>query len=368
MKVSVDIFKREILEITSEKFENSKIASIFNEILYGALKNGGSDIHLEPFLNCFRIRYRVDGKLEERAKIDKVDGVALVSKLKLLSELDIGEKRFPQDGKFRGRYENRNVDFRVSTMPTLNGEKCVVRILKELNEELYLENLGFSEENYNLLIKNIGKKSGMIIVTGPTGSGKTTTLYSILNSLNSEEVNILTIEDPIEYEIDGINQVQCKMEIGLSFSKILRGFLRQDPDIIFIGEIRDKETAEIAIRASLTGHLVLTSLHTKDSISAVGRLKDLGVEPYMIAQGVTFIQSQRLVRKMENGKYRGRVVIEEVLEIDDKVQEYILNNFSEKEIKDRLKQKGMVFLYERGMKKVEEGITTEEEILKECSL
>ncbi|MEF9933577.1 MAG: GspE/PulE family protein [Cetobacterium sp.] len=362
------LFEREVTEIREGVFENSNIISQFNDMILSALKKNSSDIHIEPFRDSYRIRFRVDGILEIVKSIDKKIGIALVSRIKILSEIDIGEKRFPQDGRFKGKYLETEIDFRVSTIPVIYGEKCVVRILDKFIEKKSLKDLGFSDRNYEILLKNIKKRSGMIIITGPTGSGKTTTLYSIINELNKEGVNILSIEDPIEYQIEGINQVQCKSEIGLNFSQVLRGFLRQDPDIILIGEIRDVETAEIALRASLTGHLVLTTLHTKDAISSIERLINFGIDRYMIAAGVTLIQSQRLVRKFDGKEFKGRIAVEETLEIDSDIKEMILKESSSFEIEEKALEKGMISLIENGKIKVKDGVTSMSEIIRECSL
>lgn len=373
-------FQREIFEIKeSENYFKEESSCFFNELVLYALKNRVSDIHIEYLDSEMRIRARVDGVLSLYRKIDKNFGQKLLIKIKILSELDIGEKRLPQDGRFKGKFLDEKIDFRVSFIPTLFGEKCVIRILKNDLEELDLDKLGFSLESKMGLKKALMKRNGFILICGPTGSGKTTTLYTLINELNSEELNIVTIEDPIEYQLSGVNQIQCKNEIGLTFEKILRSVLRQDPDVILIGEIRDRETAEIALRASLTGHLVLSTLHTRDSISSIDRLLSFGIDAYTVASGVTLIQSQRLVRKICkycfgkgcekcNNGFFGREVIEEILYLDDEIREKIIKGFSKTEIWSYLKEKGFKTLIENGKEKVKKGITTENEILKECDL
>lgn len=373
-------FQREIFEIKErENYFKEESSSFFNGLVLYALKNRVSDIHIEYSDIDVRIRVRIDGVLFLYKKIDKNFGQKILTKIKILSELDIGEKRLPQDGRFKGKFLDEKIDFRVSFIPTLFGEKCVIRILKNNLEELDLDKLGFSLESKMRLKKALMKRNGFILICGPTGSGKTTTLYTLINELNSEELNIITIEDPIEYQLLGVNQVQCKNEIGLTFEKILRSVLRQDPDVILIGEIRDRETAEIALRASLTGHLVLSTLHTRDSISSIDRLLSFGIDAYTVASGVTLIQSQRLVRKICrfcfgkgcencNNGFLGREVIEEILYLDDEIREKIIKGFSKVEIWNYLKEKGFKTLIENGKEKVKKGITTESEILKECDI
>ncbi|MGX6590968.1 GspE/PulE family protein [Cetobacterium ceti] len=356
-------FEKEVADIS--KKSTSKVEELFNNLINYGYENEISDIHIEPYLEEYRIRMRKDGELIEYQKISKKLAFALIGRIKVLTELDIGEKRFPQDGRFKGTIDDQLIDFRVSTVPFLRGERCVIRILNQ-NKKFNLDNLGFSLETYEKIYRCINKKNGLIIITGPTGSGKTTTLYSILNYLNNGDKNILTIEDPVEYEIEGISQSQCKMEIGLDYQKLLRGFLRQDPDVIFIGEIRDKETGEIALRSALTGHLVLTTLHTKNCISALERLKDLGLDMFLLINGISLIQSQRLVKKKDKNGYKGRIAIEETLEFTDCLREYILEEGNLKYIKEKLDHIEFRSLYERGMEKVKNGETTLSEILKEC--
>lgn len=372
-------FKREIFQIKNTNEYKEILLENLNEILRISILKNASDIHLESYEKSFRIRIRVDGKLYIFKELDKNIGLKLISKIKILSELDIGEKRLPQDGRFKGEYNNEKIDYRVSIVPTLYGEKCVIRILRNNINDLDLESLGFSQENLNHLYDAIKKKSGLILCVGPTGSGKTTTLYSILNYLNKEDLNIVTIEDPIEYQLEGVNQIQYKKEIGLTFTEILKRVLRQDPDIILIGEIRDMETAEIALTASLTGHLVLTTLHTRDSISTVDRLLGFGIEPYIISSGLTLIQSQRLVRKICTickGKgcidcfkgFNGREAVEELIVVDEIIKGYILENRGTEKIRKYLVENNFIFLSENGAKKVKKGVTTEDEFIKECLL
>ena len=267
-------------------------------ILLEAIKFSASDIHIESLTEQVRIRYRLNGLLKEVARFDKNFLPAIISKLKILSGLDIVEKRKAQDGRFSFLYKEREIDFRTSIIPTMNGEKAVIRILDKFNYNFTLQDLYLTEENKKTFLRAINQNSGIILVNGPTGSGKSSTLYSILKYKNSDEVNISTVEDPIEYQIDAINQIQCKDDIGLNFATILRSLLRQDPDILMIGEIRDKDTAEIAVKASLTGHLVFSTLHSNESLGCINRLINLGVNDYLLSLVLTMIVSQRLVRKL----------------------------------------------------------------------
>ena len=267
-------------------------------ILLEAIKFSASDIHIESLTEQVRIRYRLNGLLKEVARFDKNFLPAIISKLKILSGLDIVEKRKAQDGRFSFLYKEREIDFRTSIIPTMNGEKAVIRILDKFNYNFTLQDLYLTVENKKTFLRAINQNSGIILVNGPTGSGKSSTLYSILKYKNSDEGNISTVEDPIEYQIDGINQIQCKDDIGLNFATILRSLLRQDPDILMIGEIRDKDTAEIAVKASLTGHLVFSTLHSNDSLGCINRLINLGVNDYLLSLVLTMIVSQRLVRKL----------------------------------------------------------------------
>ena len=292
--------KNSYIEDIEELFIRENVSSnkgIFS-ILLEAIKFSASDIHIEALTDKIRIRYRINGILKEVAKIDKSFLSSIVSKLKILSSLDIVEKRKPQDGRFSLKYKGREIDFRTSIMPTMNGEKIVIRILDKFNYNFTLEDLYLSEENKKIFYKAINQNNGIILVNGPTGSGKSSTLYSILKYKNREEVNISTVEDPIEYQIEGINQVQCRNEIDLGFATILRALLRQDPDILMVGEIRDRETAEIVVKASLTGHLVFSTLHSNDSLGCINRLVNLGIDSYLLSLVLQMVVSQRLVRKL----------------------------------------------------------------------
>lgn len=371
-------FRREIFEVKDFiKNNDERVGEFFNNLILYSLNNRVSDIHIEHLSSEIKVRVRIDGVLNTYKEVNKEFGIKLLTKIKILSELDIGEKRLPQDGRFKGRYREKDIDFRVSFIPTIYGEKCVIRILKDDLENLRLDRLGFSEKNIKILKNTIKRKMGFIIFCGPTGSGKTTALYTLINEMDKDKLNIVTIEDPIEYQLNGINQIQCKNDIGLDFKKILRSVLRQDPDVILVGEIRDRETAEIALMASLTGHLVLTTLHTRDSVSAIDRLLGFDVDPYIIGSAVTLIQSQRLVRRVckncfgkgcdlcING-FKGREAIEELVIVDDVISGYIKKGVDISVIRSYLKENGNLTLLDVGYKKVKEGITTEDEILREC--
>lgn len=373
-------FKRETLNIKSGElnFSTTNIDEYLNSLIYFSIIKNASDIHIETKESVIRVRVRVDGVLKDLNELNKSFGIKIIAKIKLLSELDIGEKRVPQDGRFKGDYEGIKIDFRVSILPTLFGERCVIRILKNEISSLKIENLGFTEENLTTLKNILNKRNGFLVFCGPTGSGKTTSLYTLVNYLSSEDRNIITIEDPIEYQLEEINQVQCKNEVGLNFSSVLRSVLRQDPDIILIGEIRDKETAEIALLASLTGHLVITTLHTKDSISAIDRFLNFGVDRFVLANSLSGIISQRLVRKicknclgkgceMCNDGFKGREAIEEAIFFTREMRDIVLNGDG-KALESYLKTTGFKDMLQNGKNKVEKGLTTEEEIIRECSI
>lgn len=371
------------------------IINLFNE----ALKKRASDIHIEAFEDYGKIRFRIDGVLFEYMRLRRENYEKLITKIKLSAKVDIAEKRRPQDANLKIS-EFPDIDFRLSTINTVNGEKLVLRILS-INEFKKTNNLlGFSKDSIEKIEQTLNKKSGMIIFSGPTGSGKTTSLYSLLNKLNTGYENIITVEDPVEYKIEGINQVPVNPKIGLTFDTALRSILRQDPDIIMIGEIRDKETAEIAIRAAITGHLVLTTVHTKDAISSIVRLKDLGVEDYLINASISLLASQRLVRKLcdckrkdtltdeeyefiknyknidrnqvifrpngcekcKNG-YHGREAIEEVLVIDKDLRD-ILRSQNTEEIKEKLKKDNFKSMLATGLDKVIDGVTSFDEVVR----
>lgn len=375
------------------------IDSFIENMIKDALDKRASDIHIEAFDDYGKIRFRIDGLLYEYLRLKRNNYEKLITKIKLLAKIDIAEKRRPQDANLK--LENfKDIDLRLSTINTINGEKLVLRILS-INE-FYKNNnlLGFSKDSIEKIENVLNKKSGMIIFSGPTGSGKTTSLYSLINKLNTGYENIITVEDPVEYKIEGINQVPINPKIGLTFDTALRSILRQDPDIIMVGEIRDKETAEIAIRAAITGHLVLTTLHTKDALSSIVRLKDLGIENYLINSSISLLASQRLVRKLCDCKkedtltdeeyqfmkryknidrdqliYRpsgcnkcktgflGREAIEEVLVIDEEIRN-TLKNQNPKEIKEKLEKDNFKSILEIGLDKVIEGITSFEEVIR----
>ena len=390
--------KNSYIEDIEELFIRENVSSnkgIFS-ILLEAIKFSASDIHIEALTDKIRIRYRINGILKEVAEIDKSFLSSIVSKLKILSSLDIVEKRKPQDGRFSLKYKGREIDFRTSIMPTMNGEKIVIRILDKFNYNFTLEDLYLSEQNKRIFYKAINQNNGIILVNGPTGSGKSSTLYSILKHKNREEVNISTVEDPIEYQIEGINQVQCRNEIGLGFATILRALLRQDPDILMVGEIRDKETAEIVVKASLTGHLVFSTLHSNDSLGCINRLVNLGIDSYLLSLVLQMVVSQRLVRKLcphckkEDKNYKeklkslnlseekyknvkfytpdgcekcmgtgyiGRIPVFEIIYFDDILKDMLAQK---KEIKQNFKT-----LLNDAMDKAKEGLTSLDEIMRQ---
>ncbi len=380
------------------------IIKIVNGILIKAIKLGASDIHFEPYEKAFRVRYRLDGVLRREMALPIKIKNAIVSRLKIMAKLDIAEKRLPQDGRIKMRFgKGREMDFRVSVVPILFGEKVVLRLLDKSSLQLDLTKLGFEQSSLEDLQKAVHKPVGMILATGPTGSGKTTTLYSVLSELNRESENIMTAEDPVEYNFAGINQVQMHDDIGLTFASSLRSFLRQDPDIIMVGEIRDFETAQIAIQAALTGHLVLSTVHTNDAPGTVTRLIDMGIEPFLISSSVILILAQRLIRKICSecreqirvhpqllidlgvppdeaknfnvfkGKgcalcsgtgYKGRVGLYEVMPMKEEVKELVLSRGSASEIKKEAIRLGMKTLRQSGIHKVKEGLTTIEEVVR----
>jgi type IV pilus assembly protein PilB len=385
--------------IEEVEVNEAPVIQLVNLIISEAIKSGASDIHIEPYEKILRLRYRIDGHLQEMTPPPKQFQNAIISRIKILSELDIAEKRLPQDGRFRVKYNNRAIDFRVATCPTIYGEKVVIRILDQGNLMLNLTDLGFEQHVLDKFEREIRKPWGMILVTGPTGSGKSTTLYSALSTINDARKNIQTIEDPVEYNLMGINQVHARPDIGLTFSAALRSFLRQDPDIIMIGEIRDLDTAEIAIKAALTGHLVLSTLHTNDAPSSIQRIINMGVEPFLVTASVNMIQAQRLVRRIctnckieyrpsdellqaleslppdvvfRKGEgcdrcrqtgFKGRVGLYEVMTVSDKMRDKIINGISTTALKKMAIEEGMESLRMAGLRKVGEGVTTVEEVL-----
>ncbi|HMK43045.1 MAG TPA: type IV-A pilus assembly ATPase PilB [Dissulfurispiraceae bacterium] len=383
---------------------DAPIVKLVNGILMNAITAGASDIHVEPAAEMVRVRYRVDGVLQAVLKLPSKIKNAITSRIKILAHLDISERRLPQDGRIKLKFgDGREIDFRVSTFPSLFGEKVVLRILDKGNLQLDLAKLGFEERALQDFMDAIEKPFGMILVTGPTGSGKTTTLYSALQLLNKPGVNIMTAEDPIEYNFFGINQGQVKDDIGLSFAACLRSFLRQDPDIIMVGEIRDFETAEISVKAALTGHLVLSTLHTNDAPSTITRLINMGIEPFLVSSSVILIAAQRLARKIcpscrteqkvsesalmklgfpaenissvkcfagtgcpncNNTGYKGRLALYEVMAITDPLRELILQGAPALELKREAMKFGMLTLRQSAMLKVMSGVTTVEELMR----
>lgn len=390
------------IELSNALVDSQKapIVQLVDIILAQALKRRASDIHIEPEVDCLRIRYRVDGSLHDVLKVPKVNQNAILARLKIISNLDITENRIPQDGRFKVKTEGREIDFRVSSLPTAFGQKFVLRALDKANLSIGLDKLGFSEQPAANFKKAVLKPFGMMLVTGPTGSGKSTTLYSVLNQLNTLDRNIITIEDPVEYQVEGITQMQVKPEIGLDFASGLRSILRQSPDVIMIGEIRDAETADIAIKAALTGQLVLSTLHTNDAISSITRLIDMGVEPFLVASSVIMLCAQRLARKIclkcrkpvevsedflkkigfnakavfytaggckycNNTGFYGRIAVLETVLIDDNIREMIIRRKSMDEIKAyAVKELGMKTLRDDAFLKVREEQTTLDEAIR----
>ncbi len=399
------------VDALEEESEEAPVVRLVNLILTDAIKRGASDIHIEPYEKDYRVRYRIDGVLYEMMRPPIKLKEAITSRIKIMSKLDIAEKRLPQDGRIKIKTriggKLKDLDFRVSVCPTIFGEKIVLRLLDKDNLMLDLTKLGFEPESLERFERAILKPYGMVLVTGPTGSGKTNTLYSALSRINTPEVNIMTAEDPVEFNLHGINQVQMKEQIGLNFAAALRSFLRQDPNIILVGEIRDFETAEVAIKAALTGHLVLSTLHTNDAPSTVTRLMNMGIEPFLVATSVHLVVAQRLVRRIctkckvplelprkslikigfsredaqtvklfkgkgcdtcSNTGYKGRVALFEVMEIDDEIREMILAGATALELRKAARDKGMITLRESGLIKIKAGITTVEEVVRETVL
>ena len=383
--------------------EDAPVVKLVNLILTDAIKKGASDIHIEPYEKSFRVRYRVDGMLYDVMQPPTRLKAAITSRIKIMAQLDIAERRLPQDGRIKIKMATKEMDYRVSTLPTLFGEKVVMRLLDKGNLQLDMTKLGFSPETLTDFETGLLMPFGMVLVTGPTGSGKTTTLYSALNRLNTVDTNIMTAEDPVEFNLPGINQVQTKAEIGLTFAAALRSFLRQDPDVIMVGEIRDYETAEIAVKAALTGHLVLSTLHTNDAPGTISRLLNMGVEPFLVSASCNVIVAQRLARRVcqgckeivavppqammsvgfspEDAKsfkptkgkgcqtcsdtgYKGRVALYEVMLIKDNIKEAILQGASSIELRELGRKNGMLTLREAGLQKIRENMTTVEEVLR----
>ncbi len=407
LEIGADEEDEDLME--SYSYSDAPIIKLVNGILIKAVRDGVSDIHIEPYEKNFHIRYRLDGSLYKSMNLPLSIKNALVSRIKILANLDITERRIPQDGRIKMRLgRNKAVDFRVSTLPTLFGESIVLRILDQSSLNVDLTKLGFDQKTYETIKRCLYRAQGLLLVTGPTGSGKTVTLYSALNALNQEDTKILTAEDPVEFNFKGINQVNVHQEIGMTFAAALRAFLRQDPDIIMVGEIRDMETAEIAIKAAMTGHLVFSTLHTNDSAATIARLVDIGVPSYMVASSVTMVLSQRLGRRLcanckkkvghhteqelvaagftpeeipdleiygpngcpvcKGGGYKGRVGFFELMEVTDEVAKAISAEVPEDILRKTAINEGMVPLREAALQKVREGITSVEEILKRTVL
>lgn len=386
-----------------ESSEEGPVIKLVNLMLVQAIKDRASDIHIEPFEKQLRLRYRVDGVLYDSTAPPKGLQSAIASRIKIMSNLDIAERRLPQDGRFRIKLAGREVDLRVSVLPTVHGEKIVMRVLDKGNLSMNLDGLGLPPENLEKFKNAIDAPHGMILMTGPTGSGKTSTLYAVLTQLNTSDVNIVTVEDPVEYQMLGVNQVQVKPEIGLTFASGLRSILRQDPDIVMVGEIRDSETADIAVKAALTGHLVLSTLHTNDSPGAIARLVDMGIEPFLVSSSLLMVCAQRLLRKIcphckeafkvptdvtsrlglsseyvaANTYYRGRgcsrckdtgflgrLAILEVLSMTGALREQILHDTSSKVMKDLALKEGLITLRLAGLEKARLGLTSLDEVLR----
>ena len=359
-----------------EAADDAPIIRMLNALLTQAARDGASDIHIEPFEHHSAVRFRVDGSLREVVQPNRALHAALISRLKIMADLDIAEKRLPQDGRISLRLGTRAIDVRVSTLPSAHGERAVLRLLDKSGNRISLEAVGMQGETLRQFDHLIRQPHGIILVTGPTGSGKTTTLYSALSRLDANSGNIMTVEDPIEYDLPGVGQTQVNARIDLTFAKALRAVLRQDPDVIMIGEIRDFETAQIAIQASLTGHLVLATLHTNDAASAVTRLTDMGVEPFLLASSLLGVLAQRLVRKLcthchgqgcehcgQSG-YAGRTGIFELLLVDDAIRAQIHQRASEAEIRNAALANGMTLMRDDGERLVAAGITSAEELLR----
>jgi type IV pilus assembly protein PilB len=397
---NLDVQNEEILDIgqVAPAGPDGRIIRLVNQVLEQTLRVGASDIHLEPFEDSCNIRLRVDGSLRELIKLPRSQFVSIISRFKILGKMDIAEKRVPQDGAIALVHQEKRIDLRVNTVPTVYGEKMVMRVLDKGAIPIELTGLGFDERQSKDLVESIEMPHGLMLVTGPTGSGKSTTLYACLNRLNTPDTNICTVEDPVEYKFTGINQVQVKTQVGLTFASALRAFLRQDPDVIMVGEVRDQETAGICLRAALTGHFVLSTIHTNDSLSAVNRLVDMGLEPFLLASTLRVLEAQRLIRRLckeckepfdcdaetaerygfEVGQklyrpkgcdtcrgagYKGRVGIFEVVRITSRIANLIQSRASVTELRTAACEEGMKMLVHSGLDKVRMGLTSLEEVL-----
>lgn len=382
--------------------EDSPIVRLVNQIIANGVAQRASDIHFDPGETEFKVRYRVDGVLRTERSLPKHMQNMMTARVKIMGNLNITENRIPQDGRIKITVNFKPIDIRLSSLPTVYGEKIVMRLLDLSNAPNDIRQIGFTKENEALFVKMIGRPNGIVLITGPTGSGKSSTLYAALSEINDEAVNIITVEDPVEYQMMGVNQIQVREEVGLTFAKGLRSILRQDPDIVMIGEIRDFETAQIAIRASLTGHLVLSTLHTNSAVESISRLKDMGIEPFLLSSSLIGVMAQRLVRrvcrdcmheaditerereifelnqieppeKVVRGKgcpvcnftgYRGRMAIHEILPIDRQLKDLIVSNATGNELRDYMKEKNYNTLLQDGLIKVSEGFTSTEEVLR----
>jgi type IV pilus assembly protein PilB len=391
------------LDAVMEAAEDNQVIKLLNLVLLQAIRDRASDIHMEPFEHEFKIRYRIDGVLYEMVPPPKHLGPAITSRIKVMANLDIAERRLPQDGRIELTMAGNPIDLRVAVLPTIYGESVVLRVLDRSNVQLQLDRIGFREEELTKFRALIRRPNGIVVVTGPTGSGKTTTLYAALAELNDIETKILTAEDPVEYDIDGLCQVQINDDVGLTFAKALRSFLRQDPDVILVGEIRDLETAQIAVQASLTGHLVLTTLHTNDAPSSIIRLIDLGMEPFLLTATIEGVIAQRLARTLDpkykeaykpseeelmelnltpdqvkdrvfyrpgkseeiGGGYKGRMALFEIMEMDDQLRELVMKEASTAVLRDHARRRGMRSLRESGLLAIYEGLTTIDEVVRE---
>jgi type IV pilus assembly protein PilB len=392
------------LDAVMEAASDNQVVKLLNLVLMQAIKDRASDIHFEPFENEFKMRYRIDGVLYEMVPPPKQLGPAIISRIKVMGNLDIAERRLPQDGRIELTLAGNPIDLRIAILPTIYGESCVMRVLDRSNVELSLDRIGLRQDDYETFLRLINKPNGIVTVTGPTGSGKTTTLYAALAQLNDIETKILTVEDPVEYDIDGLCQCQVNEEAGLTFGKALRSFLRQDPDVILVGEIRDLETASIAVQASLTGHLVLSTLHTNDAPSSVIRLVDLGLEPFLLTATIEGVVAQRLVRTVckkckepytpkeeelmelnmtpdmvrgksfsrgrgcencNNSGYRGRMALFEIMTMDDEMRDLIMKQANTAILRAHARKRGMRSLRECGMLGIYEGQTTIDEVVRE---
>lgn len=397
----INNFEDDLEQQVLNEVNNAPVVRLVNSVIEQGVRSGASDIHIEPFEDRVRVRMRVDGVLHEMMKVDKRTHNAIVSRVKIMSDLNIAERRLPQDGGILIHVDNRDIDLRISILPTIFGEKIVIRILDRNQFFITKDKLGFTPHELKMVENMIHNPHGIILVTGPTGSGKSSTLYTLLRELNTEVDNIVTVEDPVEYKLDGINQIQVNLKAGLTFVTALRSILRQDPDIIMIGEIRDVDTAEIAVRASITGHLVFSTIHTNDATSTINRLVDMGIPPYLVSTSISGIISQRLVRKIctkcktlyqaspsekklfnipeeqqltlykgegcgvcNQTGYKGRLAIHEVLKIGKEHREMIVQEISTDQLRDYSIEQGMVTLTHNAIELVKQGITTIEEVAK----